>query len=128
MAFWLLVGLPARLLGGGDAALVYSGTALLLCLVPAVLTLLWADSALKGPIDQQLVFVMGSTGMRMFVVLGSAWALYASVPYYQAHAGFWVWVLVGYLFTLALDLVLLTSSRPAPESKSLPGEAHHART
>src|SRR5437588_221513 len=80
-AFWLLLALPARRLGGGDAAVVYSGTALALCLVPAVVTLLWAGWALDKSPEQQLTLVLGGTGMRLFVVLGSAWALFASVPY-----------------------------------------------
>ena len=41
LAFWLLVGLPARWLGGGDLAVLYSGTAALLCLVPGVIALLF---------------------------------------------------------------------------------------
>jgi hypothetical protein len=115
-AFWLLAGLPARLLGGGDAALVYSGTALLLCLVPAALTLAWAGRALQGTPDQQLALVLGGTGLRLFLVLGAAWLLYEFVPYYREHAGFWVWLLVCYLFTLALDLALMLAGRPAPRA------------
>jgi hypothetical protein len=117
LAFWVLVGIPARLLGGGDAALVYSGTALLLCLVPAAVTLAWAGQALKGTVDQQLALVLGGTGLRMFTVLGAAWVLYEWVPYYRLSAGFWVWVLVSYLFTLALELTLLLAGRPAQETK-----------
>jgi hypothetical protein len=106
LAFWVLVGIPARLLGG-DAALAYSGTALLLCLVPAVVTLVWAGQALKGTVDQQLLLVLGGTGVRLFTVLGAAWLLDAWVPYYRLYAGFWLWVLVAYLFTLALEITLL---------------------
>ena len=111
-AFWLLVALPARHLGGGDAAVAYSGTALLLCLVPAVATLLWAGWALDKSPEQQLTMVLGSTGLRLFVVLGAAWALFASVPYYREHGGFWAWLLVFYLFTLALEMALLLAGRP----------------
>ncbi len=117
LAFWVLVGIPARLLGGGDLALAYSGTALLLCLVPAVLTLAWAGKALEGTIDQQLFLVLGGTGLRMFSVLGAAWVLYEWVPYYRLAAGFWVWVLISYLFTLALELTLMLAARPAQETK-----------
>jgi hypothetical protein len=117
LAFWVLAGVPARHLGGGDAALVYSGTALLLCLVPAAATLVWAGKALQGTVDQQLVLVLGGTGIRMFAVLGAAWLLYEWVPYYRAHAGFWVWILVCYLFTLTLDVALMLSVRPAQGTK-----------
>jgi hypothetical protein len=117
LAFWVLVGIPARLLGGGDAALVYSGTALLLCLVPAAITLVWADRALRGTIDKQLVLVLGGTALRMIAVLGAAWLLYEWVPAYRAAAGFWIWVLAAYLFTLALEMTLVLAGRPAQETK-----------
>ncbi len=117
MAFWVLVGVPARLLGGGDDALACSGTALLLCLVPAALTLAWAGKALQGTIDQQLLLLLGGTGLRMFLVLGAAWLLYAWVPFYSAADGFWLWVLGAYLFTLALELALMLAGRPAQETK-----------
>jgi hypothetical protein len=117
MAFWVLVGVPARLLGGGDDALAYSGTALLLCLLPAALTLAWAGKALQGTVDQQLLLMLGGTGLRMFTVLGAAWVLYEFVPFYHLSAGFWVWVLVAYLFTLALEITLLLAGRPAQETK-----------
>jgi hypothetical protein len=117
LAFWVLAGIPARLLGGGDAALAYSGTALLLCLIPAAITLAWADRALRGSIDQQLVLVLGGTGLRMVTVLGAAWGLYAWVPYYHGSTGFWIWVLAAYLFTLALEMTLVLAGRPAQETK-----------
>ena len=115
-AFWLLVALPARHLGGGDAAVAYSGTALALCLVPGVVTLLWAGWALDKSPEQQLTLVLGGTGMRLFVVLGAAWALFASVPYFREHNGFWAWLLVFYLFTLALEMALLLAGRPAAKA------------
>ncbi len=117
LAFWVLAALPARHLGGGDAALTYSGTALLLCMIPAALTLVWADKALQGTVDQQLVLILGGTGMRMFVVLGAAWLLYEWVPHYREHPGFWIWILVCYLFTLALDLALMLAGRPVQGTK-----------
>ena len=62
-AFCLLVGLPARHLGGGDQAVVFLATALALCLAPAVVTLLWGERALRQSADQQLVMVLGGTGV-----------------------------------------------------------------
>ncbi len=110
-AFWLLVGLPARHFGGGDAAVVYLGTALLLCLIPGVLTLLWGEMALRQSPDQQLIMVLGGTGIRMAFVLAGGWALFAWLPYYQQQS-FLIWLVVGYLFTLTLDLSLLLAGRP----------------
>ncbi|HEV3257562.1 MAG TPA: hypothetical protein VG013_11820 [Gemmataceae bacterium] len=115
-AFWLLVALPARHLGGGDAAAVYSGTALLLCLLPAVVTLVWAGWALEKAPEQQLALVLGGTGLRLFVVLAAAWVLVQSVPYYREHGGFWNWLVVCYLFTLAMEMTLLLAGRPAAKA------------
>jgi hypothetical protein len=110
-AFWLIVGLPARYLGGGDTAIAYLGTALLLCLAPGMVTLIWGESAFKQSPDQQLILVLGGTGLRMFFVLLAGWALFVWLPYYQQQS-FLIWLLVGYLFTLALDLTLLLAGRP----------------
>jgi hypothetical protein len=110
-AFWLLVAIPARHISG-DAAAVYAGTALLLCLIPAAVTLLWAGWALERSPEQQLTLVLGGTGMRLFVVLGAAWALFQSVPYFREYNGFWNWLVVCYLFTLALEMALLLAGRP----------------
>ncbi|GEM_PF-2373711 len=118
-AFWLLVGLPARHLGGGDAALVFLGTALLLCLAPALATLVWGERALRQSADKQLVMVLGGTGIRMVLVLLGGWTLYQYVPYYQQQPRFLIWLTVGYLFTLGLDMVLLLASRPDRQAEKI---------
>jgi hypothetical protein len=110
-AFWLVVALPVRHLGGGDRAAVFLGTALLLCLVPAVVTLLWGERALRQTAEKLLIVVLGGTGLRMAFVLLAGWALYRWVPYYQEQSGFLIWLVVGYLFTLALDMTLLLAGR-----------------
>ncbi len=119
-AFGLLVGLPARHLGGGDSALVFIATALLLCLVPAVVTLFWGERALHQSADKQLVLVLGGTGVRMAFVLLAGWTLYQCVPYYQQQSSFLIWLAVCYLFTLALDMTLLLAGRPegGPETSA----------
>jgi hypothetical protein len=109
--FWLLVGLPARHWGGGDAAVVFLGTALLLCLAPGVATLVWGEWALQQSPDRQLILVLGGGSVRMAFVLAAGWVLYRWAPYYQRQAAFLVWLLVGYLFTLALDVALLLAGR-----------------
>jgi hypothetical protein len=108
LAFWLLAGLPA---------LVFSGAAVLLCLPPMAATLLWAGWVRdKAPADQ-MIMIAGSTGVRMAFVLGGGLALFLAVPYFQGQVAFWVWVLVVYLFTLALDVALMLAMRP---SENLP--------
>jgi threonine/homoserine/homoserine lactone efflux protein len=111
-AFWLLVGLPARHLGGGDRALVFLGTALLLCLAPAVATLVWGERALRRSADNQLVMVLGGTGVRMLLVLLAGWTFNQYIPFYQQQPSFLIWLAVGYLFTLGLEMVLLLAGRP----------------
>lgn len=105
--FWLLVGLPARHLGGGDAAVVFLGTGLLLCLAPGLVTLIGGEWALRQSADKQLILILGGSGVRMAFVLLTGWTLYLWAPYYQRQTGFLIWLIVGYLFTLALDVSLL---------------------
>jgi hypothetical protein len=76
--FWALTALPVRYWTEGEWVLVYSGTAMLLCLVPGVLTLVWAGFASRLDHDQQLVMVLGATGVRMFSVLLIALLLYVT--------------------------------------------------
>lgn len=118
-AFWLLVGLPARHLGGGDAAMVFLGTALILSLAPGIATLVWGEWAFRQSSDRQLILVLGGTGVRMGFVLLAGWMMYLWAPYYQQQNSFLIWLVVGYLFTLALDVTLLLGSRPG-EQGSVP--------
>jgi hypothetical protein len=119
LLFWLLIAIPARQLSaetlkpgyGGDPAFVYSLTAVLICLLPTTITLYWGSRALNGPPEQQLTLVMGGTGVRMFFVLLVGLAFYKLVPYYEAYEGFWIWLLIFYLFTLGLEMVLLLSGQ-----------------
>lgn len=113
-AFWVLTALPARWLGGGDAAVVDCGTAMLLCLVPATLTLAWASWALSQDGQQQLLVVVGGGGVRMFFVLAAGLLLTQLVPFYQERfVAFLLWLGAAYLFTLALEIGLILAGRPA---------------
>ena len=116
LAFWLVAALPFRFLDNdparGTAAVAYAGTALLLCLVPAALTLWWGGRALSQPADQQLVAVLGGTGVRLFTVVVVGWLLFSWVPYYQTYPGFLAWLVAAYLFTLGLEMTLLLAGRP----------------
>ena len=117
LLFWLLASLPFRMLAedraAGNAAVVYAGTVILLCLIPTTLTLLWSSYALQQAPEQQLTAVLGGTGIRIFVVLLAGFALYQWVPYFREYPGFWTWLLVSYLFTLALEMTILLAGRPA---------------
>lgn len=110
LVFWVLLAIPARMLWGDQMA-VYSGVAMLLCLVPSALTLVLSNATSNVSPEQQLIVVLGGTGLRMFIVLAGAWALYRWVPYFGEHATFWLWVIVFYLFTLLLEKLLLLAGR-----------------
>ncbi len=120
LAFWVLISLPARaLMADGDEAArlgIYCGTALLLCLVPTSVTLWWGRHALEKSPDQQFAAVMGGTGIRLFAVLLAAWGLWSNVEYVHRDS-FWTWLLIAYLFTLALEITLLLVGRPAAAPK-----------
>jgi hypothetical protein len=102
---WVVAAYPAYLLGG-EEALVYSGVAAALCLLPMTATLVWAGRALGSKPEQALLAVMGGTGLRLVFVIGVAVALYVAAPYFHGR-GFLIWVVGFYLVTLALEMGLL---------------------
>lgn len=115
-AFTLLVAIPLRLLledpAQGSAAVGYSLTALLLCVLPASLTLFWSSRALDRDPQQAILLALGGTGIRMFFVLVAGLGLYQMVPYFKTYGPFfWVVVLIFYLFTLALEMTILLAGR-----------------
>jgi len=112
-AFWVLTAIPAKHLGGGDLALVYSGAAMGLCVVPAALTLLWASFGLRGHTHEQLTTLMGATGVRLFGVALAGYVLFLQVPIFREQDGFLIWLVVCYMFTLALEMTLLLTGRPS---------------
>jgi hypothetical protein len=119
-AVWLLALGPAWLLGGVEG-LTESAIAALLCLVPAAATMLWCDLMLGGAPEQQLAAVMGGTVIRMFFVMAIGMVLYYTVAALH-HNSFWLWIVVFYLATLALEVVLVVR-RPTAVS---PFEKHGA--
>ena len=128
LAFWLLVALPARAMWG-DSAIVYSATALALCLVPAVLTLAWATWATTQPGDKQLTMLLGGTGLRLFGVAFGAFALVQWIPYFRKYEtpGFLTYLAIFYVFTLILETILTVAGRSASGRDLVPtGETRPA--
>jgi hypothetical protein len=113
LACWLLVVIPARWLWG-DSAVLFSGTAALLCLVPSAATLLWTQWAFKGQPEQQLLAVLGGTAVRLVFVVAAGMALFHLVPAFQ-YQRFWLWVIAFYLVTLAAEVLLLARQSAAAE-------------
>jgi hypothetical protein len=114
IVFWILAAWSGRHFWG-DTAAVYSGVAVLLCLIPTALTLAWAGSERPCSPEQQLIRLLASTGIRIVVVLAGALALYGLFPYFHEGPGFLMWVVVFYLFTLGFETLLLVSGRTGAE-------------
>ncbi len=100
------------LLVWGTPALVVSALAAVLCLIPCAGTLIWANWAVERSPLSQFAMVLGGTGARMFFVLGGGLALNLLFPSLR-QLSFWIWVLFFYLLTLASEMTLLVSGRPA---------------
>jgi hypothetical protein len=115
-ALWLLLGLPARHLGGGDDALKYAGVAALLCSVPMAATLVVTTRLASRKPQMLAIGVLGATGLRMFVVLAGALVLAAVDPFFGRPV-FWFWLVVFYLATLALDVGLLVAGQSSAPAK-----------
>jgi hypothetical protein len=110
-AIWLIVAYPA-LRWWGEVALVYSAVAAILCWVPTAATLIWSQASFRAAPEQQLLAVMGGTGVRLGVVLGGGMALFYLEPYFK-QMSFWIWVVVFYLITLTLEMVILLGRHSA---------------
>lgn len=109
LAFWAIVALPARLLGG-TSAFVYSLVALGMCAAPTA-ALLYGIGHFRqrSPVDGLFLY-LGGSGLRMGLVLGVALTLYLACPYFQGIS-FWIWLLVFYLYVLALEICLILIGR-----------------
>jgi hypothetical protein len=115
VAAWGVAAYPAAL-AWGESGIVYSATAAALCLLPTTLTMLWAGWAYQQVPEQQLMMVLGGTAVRMGVVLGAGLILHSFVPYFQQQV-FWLWLLVFYLLTLAMEMVLVVKGQPAASGR-----------
>jgi len=109
---WLVVIYPAIRLWGTDMFLL-SIVAMGICLAPTLLTLLWGVWAQEQTPEQQLLMILGGTGVRLFVVLGVGLGLSLGVQFFQEANlyPFWIWILAFYLFTLFLEVLILILGR-----------------
>lgn len=120
-ALWALAAVPARHFAGDESA-IHGAVAVGLCLVPGVVTLIWAGWAARSDPRQLPIVALGASGVRMFVVAGAASWLYLRVPPFQGEVGFLVWVLGAYFALLAVELWLLLGGRERSKSLSREGE------
>jgi len=119
IALWLLAALPAWLLSP-ETGLLDITVASLLCLAPMTATMLWCHYALRGAPEQQLLAVLGGTGVRLFVVLLGSIGLFFAVDA-LARPAFLVWVVVFYLLTLTLEVILVVQRQNAASGTAAAG-------
>jgi hypothetical protein len=105
LAAWILVLYPARILVG-EFTTLYGTVAMALCLVPAAGTLAWSWRAMEWKAEQQIIVILGGTGLRMVWVLVGGLAICGLFPAFQ-QASFWIFILVFYLVTLGLEMILI---------------------
>lgn len=124
--FVALAALPVARLTDYDQAFLHASTAMVLCLIPGVLTLIWASWMYERDPQQQLLVMLGATGIRMFGVLIVGYLLYTQVPPYRDQLGFLLWLVVCYVFVLALELILLLSGQAVSSPLPSGGEGTNA--
>jgi hypothetical protein len=110
LALWVVLFLPAWLLWPEhrETHLICSLTAAFLCILPTLLAMAWAFWGVKQNPQQQLLAVLGSTGIRMFFVLGFGLLLANTIQLFIDYPkSFWFWILVFYLATLALEVAVV---------------------
>ncbi|HYT90629.1 MAG TPA: hypothetical protein VEL76_18115 [Gemmataceae bacterium] len=109
LLLWGLLVYPAYALGG-EQQVACSAVALLLCLVPAAVTMAWAEATFHRSPQQYLLIILGGTGVRLFAVLAAALVVSRMNEYFQDRS-FWLWILAFYLITLTLEMVFLLAGR-----------------
>jgi hypothetical protein len=108
---WLLAAFPAWLISP-ETGLLDITVACGVCLVPMTATLLWCHYAFHGRADQQLLAVLGGTGVRLLIVVAASIGLFLAVEVLGRPA-FLVWVVVFYLLTLTMEVVVVVRQQNA---------------
>ncbi len=111
LVLWIIAAYPSQWMWGSKM-IPQSLAAMALCLGPAALTLWLGRRSLTQSPSHQLLAMLGGMGLRMGLVLGLGVVLYLLVPQLKG-AGFWIWLIVFYLFTLAMEMVLILTGKPA---------------
>ena len=111
LSLWIILGVPAFFIAG-ETALLFTGTAAVICLVPGVGTMVWCHRKAGGTPEQRLAAVMGGTVIRIGAAIGMGMVLFIWQPLFHETA-FLIWVIVFYLATLALEVTVLIRELPA---------------
>jgi hypothetical protein len=105
VVFWAAVAYPVSL-WAGETAWLLSAVAMGLCLLPAAATLVWMNRTASVDPTQQVYAWLGGTGIRLFFVGAAGVVLTRGIPDIF-DTDFLIWLLVFYLFTLALEVGLV---------------------
>jgi len=106
LVIWAVLAIPATIWLDANAALM-AGAALFLCLVPGVVTLYWVQTVGRRSPELLMLAVLGGTFVRLLTAMGGGLVLFLAFPAYFSIA-FWIWLAVFYLFTLAVEIAMLS--------------------
>jgi hypothetical protein len=112
----MLLAFPAKWMWG-EGMLLQSAVAMGLCLVPGVAVLVAAGWLQQKPPEWRMGFTLLGAVFRMGFVLGVGAILYSATPGFGENA-FWIWLLVFYLFTLAVEVGLILRAEQAATIQS----------
>jgi len=114
VAFWGLASQLAIWMGAGEFTRAYSATAMLVCLVPAVATLILAEWVSAGKSENLALASLGGGLFRMLVAGAAAILLPVRVEFFRQQDGWLIWVVVCYLAVLALEVGVIVTGRQKP--------------
>lgn len=97
---------------GDPEMLLFASTASLLCLVPAVGTLLWVGPALQREEPMAALMHLAGTAIRILGVLSVTLILVVGVEPFRGKLAFLFWVAGAYFLLLTVEIVLLVG-RPS---------------
>jgi hypothetical protein len=110
LGLWIVAAYPAGWLWGRETH-VQSLAAMAPCLMLATLTLAAGRLTLVHAPRQLLVVLLAGMGLQMALTLGVAGLMYALIPALKG-AAFWIWLLIFFEVTLALEMALILVGRP----------------
>lgn len=100
----------------GEQAIQQSAAAATLCLLPAIVTLIWSQRT-GTSLEARLLSMVGGTGLRLVAVLASGFGLTSLLPDWFDWT-LWLWLMAFYIFTLGLETALLVKSKSEPATPS----------
>jgi hypothetical protein len=106
---WLVLLGPGLMLWG-EPALLQSGVALALALVPAAATMIVVQR-MGDSTENRMLAGLGSSGVRMAAVLGIGFLLFRTMPE-TFPLTFLYWLTLFYLTALAIEVSLLVRHGP----------------